>query len=274
MADLKAFLMEQGLTAEEIAGMSEKQQKVFATALGKYEEGSSALRTSSAELEAARAERAEANTFYEEKVVPALANVDKRVAVAESEKARYAAYLNSLKDQGYDVPDNLLTAPTKPGSEAVRDPETGKYVTPEQMGNEFKAVAPTMVSLISLSNEYQDLFGSPYVSADADWEEAQKARKPLREFVREKYKFADKKAERDKANEEKRIAAMVDERAKAKEAELTAKYGSNPDLRSPVASKFDRIEKMAEHKDSWKTRAGRETARKDRLERFANVTLQ
>lgn len=274
MADLKAFLMEQGLTAEEIAGMSEKHQKVFAAALGRFEEGSSALKKSSAELEAARAERTEANTFYEEKVVPALANVDKRVAVAESEKARYAAYLKSLKDQGYDVPDNLLTAPAKPGADPVRDPETGKYVTPEQMGNEFRSVAPTMVSLIALSNEYQDLYGAPYVSADADWEEAQKARKPLREFVREKYKFADKRLERDKAKEESRISAMVDERSKAKEAELVAKYGSNPDLRSPVASKFDKIEKIAEHKDSWKTRAGREDARKDRLARFANVTLQ
>lgn len=273
--ELKAFLVENGFTAEEVAAMPEKQQKAFAVALGRFDEGSSALAKSAKELETARAERDEAEKFWNEKVTPALSNVDKRVATAESEKARYAAYLKTLKDQGYDVPDDLVAVPVrKDGNEPVRDPDTGKYVTPEQMGKEFRSVAPTMVSLVSLSNEYQDLFGAPYVNGDADFEEAQKARKPFRDFVREKYDFNGKRTAREAKKQEDLINQKADEKFKAREAELVARYGENADLRSPVASKFAKIEKIAERKDSWKSEAGRKAARADRLKRFENITLQ
>ncbi len=147
-------------------------------------------------------------------------------------------------------------------------------VTPKLMGKEIRAVAPSMVSLVALSNEYQDLYGAPYVAADTDWEEAQKARKPFREFVRDKYKFADKKAAREQAKQDELVGQKVEEKYKAREAELVAKYGSNADLRAPMASKFDKIEKIAERKDSWKTGSSREAARKDRLNKFANLQLQ
>jgi hypothetical protein len=265
MADLNTFLTENGMTAEEIAGLTEKQKAVLATALGKYDEGTSAQAKAAEQL-------TEAQKFWDEKVTPALSGVDKRVATAEAERARYAAYLKSLKDQGYDVPDDLVAAPKPPEN---RDPETGKFVTPEAMQKEFRSVAPTMVSLVSLSNEYQDLYGTPYVNGDADWQEAQNARKPFREFVREKYSFAAKTAERNSKREQERIDAKVAEQLKAKEAELVAKYGSNGELRSPMPSMHDRLNKSHEgNRDSWKSDAGRREARKDRRERFANLTLQ
>ena len=70
-------------------------------------------------------------------------------------------------------------------------------------------------------------------------------------------------------------AVRKDERDKVT-AELTATYGSNPETRAPLASKFDRIEKSREGaaKDSWKTNAGRAEARKNRLSKFENVVLQ
>ena len=270
--DIKAFLVENGFTGEEIAAMPEKQQKTFAVALGKFDEGSAAAVKAAADLETARAEKEEAAKFWEEKVTPALAGTDRKIAEANSEAARYKAYLTSLKAQGYDVPESLLTAPVK--TEPVRDPDSGKYVTPDQMGKEFRAVAPTMVKLVALSNEYQDLYGSPYIAGDADWEEAQAARKPFSDFVRDKYKFAAKRQERETKKTDELVASRVAEQMKVKEAELATKYGSNADLRSPLPSKFDKLEKsLGDRKDSWKSSAGREAAKKDRLERFSKTAL-
>lgn len=260
--DIRAFLAEQGLGEEEIAAIvgNEKQAKAMSAALAKFEEGNTALTS-------AKTEREEATKFWEEKVTPALASVDKRVASAEADKARYAAYLKSLKESGYDVPDDLVAG-------AKVDPPQPQFVTREQMGKEFAATGPTLISLTQLSNEYSDLYGTPYLSMEQDFTDSQKARKNFREYVRDKYKFTEKRADRDKASEQKRIDAIVAEQMKTKEAELAAKYGSNPDLRAAMPSKFDKIEKMAEHKDSWKTNAGREASRKSRLGRFENVTLQ
>ena len=271
--EINAFLTENGFTSEEIAGMSDKQKKVFAVALGKYEEGSSALTKSAAELESAKSEREEAAKFWEEKVTPALAGTDAKIAAANSEAARYKTYLQELKDKGYEVPDSVLPAAAK--KEPVQDHATGRFVTPDQMSKEFSAVPNTMVALYTLGAEYQDLYGQPYLNGPTDFEEAKKSRKPLTDFVRDKYKFADKKSEREAAALQKKM----DEHAAAKVAEAQAKWtethGSNPETRAPLASKFDKIEKIAERSknDSWKTSAGRDAARKDRLKRFEKAPL-
>ena len=111
--DIRAYLAEQGLTAEEIAAVvgNEKTTKAMTAALGKYDEGVSLSAKATTDLEAANAAKTEAENFWEQKVTPALAGVDRKVATAASEAARYKAYLQSLKEQGYDVPADLLTAP-------------------------------------------------------------------------------------------------------------------------------------------------------------------
>lgn len=275
MADVKAFLKEQGLTDDEIGAMSPKQQGVFATALGKFDEGTAALTKSAAEMKKAQAEYGEAEKFWNDKITPALANVDRKVATAEANSARRGAYLKSLKDQGYDVPDEMIADSVTRTTDPGRDPGTGKYVTPEEMGKEFRSVAPTMVSLVSLSNEYQDLYGTPYISAEADFEESRLARKSLRDFVREKYDFAGKKAAREAKKTDDLVNQKADEKYKAREAELVAKYGDNPELRAPVSSRFDKIAKsLGDKKDAWKTDAGRKDARSARLAKFENVQVQ
>jgi hypothetical protein len=273
--DIKVYLAEQGMTPEEIAALvgNEKAAKVMTAALEKFEEGTKLVTRSTAELEAAKAEKKEAADFWEQKVTPALAAVDTRVASANSETARYKAYLQSLKDQGYDVPDALLAAPAK-ADPAKADPANPEYMTREEFRKAAAGTAPDLVTLISISNEYADLYGKPYVQAEEDFAKARAAGKPFRDWARTEYKFADKRKERDQKAEQDRINALVADQLKTKEAELVAKYGSNSNVSAPLASKFDKIEKIAERKDSWKTNAGRETARKDRLSRFANVTLQ
>ena len=273
--DIKVYLAEQGLTPEEITALvgNEKAAKAMTAALSKFEEGTALATRSAAELETARAEKEEAETFWKEKVQPALSSVDRKVASANSEAARYKTYLQSLKDQGYDVPDELLAAPASPANPNP-NPANPDYMTREEFRRAAAGTAPDLVTLMSLSNEYQDLYGKPYIEADSDFAEAVKAKKPMRDFVRDKYKFSDKRKERDAAAEQTRIDTLVAAQLATKEAALVAKYGSNPNLSSPMASRNDKVQKIAEARnDSFKSSAGREAAKKDRLARWENVPV-
>ena len=70
------------------------------------------------------------------------------------------------------------------------------------------------------------------------------------------------------------IDAIVNERIKVKEAELSAKYGSNPDVRAPMPSKFDQLKATPGFKDdSWKTPEGRKANKEARLKKFENVSI-
>jgi hypothetical protein len=275
--DIRAYLAEQGLTAEEITAIvgNEKAAKAMTAALGKYDEGVSLSAKAQADLEKAEAAKVEAENFWEQKVTPALSGVDRKVATANSEVARYKAYLQSLKDQNYDVPADLLTAPTTTTTTTTRDTTTGQF-TREDFNKEMQGTGETLVTLMSLSNRYQDLYGTPYLTGEQDFAEAKQARKPFREFVAQKYKFDDKAKEKQAAAEQTRIDGIVAERVKAEEAKLQEKYGANPETRAPLASKFDRIEKSRGDtgKDAWKTTKGREEARKSRLAKFENLPLQ
>ena len=187
----------------------------------------------------------------------------------------HRARWKALHDQGYDVPqalytDAALVNPANPNP----NPANPDYMTREEFRKAAAGTAPDLVTLISLSNEYQDLYGKPYIEADSDFAEAVKAKKPMRDFVRDKYKFSDKRKERDAAAEQTRIDTLVAAQLATKEAALVAKYGSNPNLSSPMASRNDKVQKIAEARnDSFKSSAGREAAKKDRLARWENVPV-
>jgi hypothetical protein len=275
MADIRTYLAEQGLTAEEIAAIvgNEKTSKAMTAALAKYDEGVSLSTKAQTDLEAANTAKTEAEDFWEKKVTPALAGVDKKVATANSEAARYKAYLQSLADQGYDVPKDLLTAPVNPNPNPNPNSQPNGF-TRDDFNKEMQGTGLTLVSLNALSNEYFDLFGSPYLTGEQDFADAQKARKPMREFVRDKYKFDAKKQEKTAAADQARLDKYAKEKVDAAQAEWQKTHGSNPETRAAMPSKFDKIEKAREtNKDSWKSNAGRDAAKKNRLEKFENVVM-
>ena len=263
------FLAEQGLTAEEIAVVvgNPSQSKAMSAALQRYEDGLLAKTQ-------ADAEKAETAKFWEGKTqelqngVSRLTAAEKRAAQAEASAAQRTAYLKSLKDQGYDVPDEMIGAP----SHALEPP---KYVTQEDFQKGVRATAPDLVSLTALSNEYYDLFGSPYVAVEDDFRAAQSAGKSLREFARSKYNFDGKRTEKaDKADKE-RIAKIVKEEVEVERAKLVEQYGGNPETRVAMPSKFDKLTNQPGFKsDSWKSVEGRKANREARLKKFDNVSLQ
>jgi hypothetical protein len=268
--DIKAYLAEQGLTDEEIQAIvgNEKAAKAMSSALTKYTEGTAALTR-------AEAEKADTLKYWTDKTqeiqtgVNRLTAAEKRAATAESEDARRKAYLKSLADQGYDVPKEMYEAGD------AKPLEAPKQFTREDFEKGMRQTAPDLVSLTALSNEYYALIGSPYTAVEEDFRAAQQAGKPLREYARSKYNFEGKRAEQAQAADQKRIDGIVAEQMKVKEAELAAKYGSNPDTRSPMPSKFDRLAKREGFKqDSWKTQEGRDANRQDRLKKFENISIQ
>lgn len=268
---IEEFLAQQGLSAEEVAAIvgNEKQSKAMSAALSKFDEGAAALAR-------AEAEKSETAKFWEDKTqeiqgsVSRLTAAEKKAAQADAERARYAAYLKSLKDQGYDVPDDLVAAP-----KGNPDPSTPNYLTREEAMKMARGTAPDLVSLTALSNEYYDLFGSPYVAVEQDFAEAQKAGKSLRDFARSKYNFDGKRQEKAQAKAEADYQKRYTEDLAKEKAKWAETHGSNPETRAPLPSKFDRLQKQEGFKnDSWKSQDGREANRAARLKRFENVPIQ
>jgi hypothetical protein len=267
---IQEFLSAQGLNAEEIAAVvgNEKQSKALSAALQKFEEGSNALT-------AAEAEKRETATFWEQKTtqlegsVARLTAAEVRAARAEAAAAQRTAYLKSLKDQGYDVPDEMIA-----GASATAATETPKPFTREEATQILRGTAPDLVTLVGLQAEYQDLIGTPYINIDQDFVEAQKSGKSLRDYTRTKYNFDAKRQEKTQKAEQSRIDSIVAEQLKTKEAELVAKYGSNSNLSTAMPSKFDKLQKQEGFKsDSWKSAEGRKANREARLKKFENVQI-
>lgn len=265
---IQEFLAEQGLTAEETSAIvgNPAQLKAMNAAFKRYEDGHAAATQ-------AAAEKAETADFWEKKTqelqgsVTRLTAAEKRAATSEAEAARVKAYLKSLADQHYDVPEEMYKgAPVE---------EKPVYMTRADLDKMARTTAPDLIGLAALSNEYRHLFGEDYLSLEDDFRAAQTAGKPLREFARSKYNFDGKKAEKAASADQERINKIVAEQMKTKEAELAAKYGSNPELRMPMPSKFDKLQKQEGFKsDSWKSPEGRAQNRVDRLKKFENSTLQ
>lgn len=266
---IEQFLAEQGLTPDEVQAVTgnQKQAAAMSKALAKFDEGASALQR--AEVE--KAETAQYwydQTQEQQGTAQRLTAAERRAATAESESARVKAYNKSLADMGFDVPKEMYEGQSEPVK------QDKQYVTREDMHEMARSTAPDLVSLINLSNEYSDLYGSPYLKAEEDFAEAQRNGKPFREYTRNKYGFEAKRNEKSQKAEQERIDTIVGERMKVKETELAAKYGSNSNLSVPMPSKFDKLKDSPGFKmDAWKTVEGRKSNRADRLKRFENSTL-
>lgn len=272
--DIKEFLTEQGLTAEEITAVvgNEKQAKAMTAALEKFTAGSEALTS-------AQAAKKEAEDYWTSKTtelqngVNRLTAAEKRAAKAEAEAAQRTAYLKSLKAQGYDVPDEVVGEVTPPVT-TTTVPDPSKFLTRDDWEQQSRKIAPDLVTLTSLSNEYQYLTGQPYVDINTDFEEARKNGKPLTEFVRAKYDFAGKRKQKDDAAAEERFQARHKELLAAEEKKWQEAHGSNPNTKSPMPSMFDRLQKNANADGKTVLSAeAREKNKLSRKERYANMSV-
>ncbi len=282
---IEEFLSEQGLGPDEVKAIvgNEKQAKAMSAALAKFEEGSTALSRSQREIQEANSAKEETARFWEQKTQELQGGVDrmtaaeKRAAQAEAEAARRATYLKSLADQGYDVPEEMYKgAASSPAAQNVQQSQdTSRFLTREDWEKQARAIAPDLVTLTALSNEYAYLYGQPYTAINDDFQEAQKHGKPLRDYVQSKYDFSANRQEKQKAAEEAAYQDRFKKDIESERKKWAEEHGSNPNTRSPLPSRFDKlVNQQGFDKNSWASADGRKANRESRLQKFENLKIQ
>lgn len=253
---LTEFITSTGVSAEDAATFAAdaKMSKIFEASMKQYEAGITAKAD-------ADKQRGELDKWWKDEAQPALLNADSGGAQAKADAARYRTYLEDMKAKGYPVDDEWLGKP-KEEKKPVSEPTNNFNPQEFAIGQ-----AEAMTMLYDLGTEYQDLYGSPLPNAHGLLQEAKAARSNLRDHVRAKFNFDGKRSERAEAKITERINAAVKERETQLAAEA-AKH-NNPLLAPAVTSRAAAIvEAAGDNKDSWKTKQGRNEAKRDRLEQF------
>ena len=276
--DVKAYLLQQGLSEEEtntLAG-NEKYRTVLEASAKQFEEAKAARAAADQALADAQKNKTDLENFWKNEATPKLLQADQTIAQTRAEKARLAAYLQSLAEQGYDIPKEYLDTPATPpnpaGTPSNGGPANGQYFTREDAKKEFESTAENLTLIQDLNNEYFQLFGSFPTSLNADLKEARTQNKGLRDFVRAKYNFDGKRSEIEAKKAADREAAIRKEERDKVLAEEAAKR-HDPETRVQLPSNYDAL-RSGPNKDTWKTEAGRKQAKEARLRQFANIRLQ
>lgn len=278
---IQDFLTQQGLSAEEITAITGNpaQAKAMTAALEQFERGQSAVA-------AAAAQQKDTETYWASKTTD-LATIETkqkelrdRAAAAEARLAARTGWLQSLKTQGYDIPDEVIGAgaPVTPVGVTPVDPprtDNGQFMTRDEWDKRARSIAPDLVTLTALSNEYQYLNGKPYTDINADFAEASKQGKPLTDYVRAKYDFQGKHAAKEQAASEASYQERYAKDLAAERSKWAQEHGPNPNTRVPLPSSFDKLaQQPGFDSKSWSNAETRKANRAARLEKFSNASFK
>jgi hypothetical protein len=262
--DIKAILKAKGMSDTDIETMT--TNPLFTDLITEYankaEQGETAYQN-------ALAAKKELEDWNKNQIQPYVLQADAKTRAAEAKAAAQSAYLKSLKDQGYEIPDAMLdaAAPVNPNPNPNPAPAAKDYS--EDLVNATKA----NMALISMSERARDLLGHG-LDVESEYEDFGKNRRPnenLRSYITRKYDLDSKQREKDATALKAKEDALREEGRKAAAAEYAQKYGDNPNTAIPRASKFDSIVADNTRKDSWRTPAAREASSRSRMEKYANA---
>ena len=268
--DVKAYLISMGTDAETAEAISSNPQyaAVYEKAAAAAEEGKTAL------LKAQEVEQS-LKTWNETQVVPYVRKADEAVAAERAKNAQMAAYIKTMKEQGYDVPDAWLEgAPTVP---------TTTTPTPQANAKDYDDLIHkgqlAQMELIDLANEAFDLTGKR-ISVNSEYNAMKSDARPgenFRQYITRKYDLDGLRTKKAQEAEQARLDAYAAQKIAAKEVEWKQKFGSNPETIIPRASRFDRVSEERktsgtgvdkEGRPLWQTKAGREVATQQRLQKY------
>jgi hypothetical protein len=134
-------------------------------------------------------------------------------------------YLESLKAQGFDVKLPDAPAPAVPGSPAIG----GNVANIEKFQSEVTGAVSQLMDFNDAASEYQRLTGQLLPeSSKALAKQAQEARKPLGQFIAEKFNFDKIRQDKSAADEKAKLDAARKEGEDAAARKFAEKYGSNP----------------------------------------------
>lgn len=159
------------------------------------------------------------------------ANLD-RLTTLQAEKASMQAFLNSLKENGTinEVPQFGAPAPSGAQPAVPGSPARGANVADvDKFKGEFNSVVSQLNSFEDARDEYFNLTGKPIPEKRADLiRQASQARKPLGEFIAEKYKFAEMHQQKADAELQQKLDAARKEGETAATKKFAEERGSNP----------------------------------------------
>lgn len=216
----------------------------------KYEKHMDGLLDKAAEAETARqaaeAKVREYDTWYDSTLTPAYQKLQNEAVQARAEAARNAAALKAAQEYGLakiaEQQDNAAAAGTPAaGAPAAPAFDASKYVPLEVFQQAFGQTGKAIAIANKVNNEHRKLFGDD-PDMEALLEEAQAAKKPLREYWEQKYNVAAKRKEVADAAQAARDKKIADD--------AIAKYqqdhpSSNPHLSPPLSSSFPGFNKRS-----------------------------
>jgi hypothetical protein len=238
------------------AGYTEAQinDPALATLLGSPQ-FCGALEAESLAAETAEAERARLQgeldgdlNWYQTQAAPALKKATADAIAAKSEAAAANAKLQAMQD--YGLSEIAKQEGAKPGfagaaPAAVIDPNTGQYMTKEQLdtelANRMGMVGDVVTMAADIPFDHRDLFGTPLPGGMAglrkEFNAAQannRFRGSLMDFWESKYKVADKRSEVAATTRQKELDDYAASKVAEERTRLTSEYG-NPMTR-PLAT--------------------------------------
>jgi hypothetical protein len=241
MPTVQELLKTSGLTDEVIAGLPKEAVAAFGGILTDAE-----TKVSTAAQQAAEAAELRRQAELDRKDIQKY--VDDYSASLNDQgslKAKYdavVAYVDSLKAQGFDAKLPVDVAPSSkpivPGSPAI-----GGNAVDE--GKILGRVGNVMSQWLDANNEHIRLYGVPVPDPSTNIaEEAARARKPVGEYMAEKYKFRERQAAKEKESYDARVAADVKAKVNEQLRVEAEKRGSNPNLRSGESSRASHVPKL------------------------------
>lgn len=168
------------------------------------------------------------------------------LAALEANNAAMKAQLEAFQKNGFNV--EIPAKPIVPGS-----PATGGNAAPKNGGVDeqqiYSRVGNVMSQAFDLNNKHLALFGKPIPdSMESLAEQARAVRKPLQQFIAEKYNFAGEEKRRA-AEEQKKHDDEVAAAAVKKFQEEHPPVGDNPFMRPGSDSRYGQILKPRDPKD-------------------------
>jgi hypothetical protein len=194
-----------------------------------------ALETQIAEMEgqltSAKQENQSWADWHKDTALPTIEKALKDAQDASADAAAQRARLKTLQDQGLiKVAEGEGELVKKP-PESEFDPSKYNLVTRADVTAFADAEGHAIAMAQDLAAEYFELYGKPLSGFRDLRKEAIASKVPVDQFVANKFKFAEKRAERDAAERKKQDDAIrADERAK------TIAEVANPNARPPSAS--------------------------------------
>lgn len=240
MATVAEILKAAGVEDEVIAGIPDKAVSALT---GYVSEADTKLTTAQKEAEKAAELRRQAELDKKE-VTDYVANYGAKLTDTASLQAKYDAlvtYTKSLKDQGFDITIPEVTPAAKPA--VPGSPAVGGNAVDE--GTILGKVGSVMSQWLDANNEHIRLYGTPIPEPSTNLaDEARNARKPIGQYIAEKYKFKDKQTERQQADFQKKVDEQVAAKLAEEKRKLAEASGSNPNLRPGEPSRASLVTKI------------------------------